>query len=108
MWQVSWLADYRATRLPDLELVISDVWALLLAHSCGGSYGFGPSWVRLTVFPFHSALFYNSQNHEGNSKPSKAVLVITYYNLYNMKQPNSQCLFGASYAPASTIVNVNF
>jgi len=27
----------------------------LIAYSCGGSHGFGPLWVRLTMFPFHSA-----------------------------------------------------
>lgn len=24
-----------------------------IAHSCGGSHGFGPYWVRLTVFPIN-------------------------------------------------------
>jgi len=31
----------------------SGFWNGLAAHSCGGSHGFGPFWVRLTVFPFN-------------------------------------------------------
>ncbi len=29
----------------------------LAAYSCGGSHGFGPDWVVLTVFPFHPLEF---------------------------------------------------
>ena len=28
----------------------------LTAHSCGGSHGFGPDWVVLTVFPVRPAV----------------------------------------------------
>ncbi len=29
---------------------------VLAAHSCGGSHGFGPDWVVLTVFPVRPAV----------------------------------------------------
>ena len=33
------------------------MFANLAAYSCGGSHGFGPDWVVLTVFPFHPLEF---------------------------------------------------
>jgi hypothetical protein len=33
------------------------MFASLAAYSCGGSHGFGPDWVVLTVFPFHPLEF---------------------------------------------------
>jgi hypothetical protein len=35
------------------------------AYSCGGSHGFGPLWVRRTVFPFDPLALKHVGNHCG-------------------------------------------
>jgi len=37
------------------------LWAQFTTYSCGGSHGFGPFWVRLTMFPFDSLPFVGSE-----------------------------------------------
>ncbi|MCY1380788.1 hypothetical protein D9M69_686380 [compost metagenome] len=40
------------------------------AYSCGGSHGFGPFWVRLTVFPFDPLAAADAGNqHESRVTP---------------------------------------
>lgn len=77
-----------------------DVVNALSAYSCGGSHGFGPFWVVLTVFPFqplqghleaapsarHLAQFHQSGNAGSRSSNILIVYVTLFYYMFCVKR----------------------
>jgi hypothetical protein len=75
-WQVSWLAGPRLIAdLPGFPVVT--IGSRLAAYSCGGSHGFGPDWVVLTVFPINPLEFIRRGTITGaeNTKPAPSLSI---------------------------------